>query len=92
VYFKNQQKYLGEINGHVEEMYSGHIVVKVFNGKTASLQKFNEINERLAESVKKSQFVSELMMPLTEFIGNLAYVFICVVSGYLALNGKVTIA
>ena len=91
VHFKNQQKYLGEINGHVEEMYSGHVVVKAFNGEIASLQKFTEINDKLAESAQKSQFLSGLMMPLTGFIGNLAYVFVCVVGGYLALNGKVTI-
>jgi len=91
VHFKNQQKYLGQINGHVEEMYAGHIVVKAFNGEAASIHTFNELNEKLAESARKSQFLSGLMMPLTGFVGNLAYVFVCVSGGYLALNGKVTI-
>lgn len=90
-HFKNQQKYLGEINGHVEEMYSGHLVVKAFNGEASSITKFNEINDKLAESALKSQFLSGLMMPLTGFVGNLAYVFVCVTGGYLALNGKVSI-
>lgn len=90
-HFKNQQKYLGEINGHVEEMFAGHLVVKAFNGESASIEKFNEINDKLAESALKSQFLSGLMMPLTGFVGNLAYVFVCVVGGYLALNGRITI-
>lgn len=89
--FKNQQKYLGEMNGHVEEMYTGHIIVKAFNKEMDSIATFNEINDKLYESAWKSQFLSGLMMPLVGFVGNLAYVFVCVVGGWLAIKGAVSI-
>ncbi|MEG2198946.1 MAG: ABC transporter ATP-binding protein [Anaerovorax sp.] len=90
-HFKNQQKSLGQINGHIEEMYTGHVIVKAFNGEETSIEAFEKINEELYESGWKSQFYSGLMMPMMNFVGNLAYVFVCVVGGYLAILGKVTI-
>ncbi|MBR0599093.1 ABC transporter ATP-binding protein [Sinanaerobacter chloroacetimidivorans] len=90
-HFKDQQRYLGELNGHIEEMYTGHVVVKAFNGEAASINTFRGINDKLCESAWKSQFLSGLMMPLMGFVGNLAYIFVCVVGGYLAVRGTVTI-
>lgn len=90
-HFKNQQKYLGEVNSHVEEMYTGHTIVKAFNQEEKSEALFDEYNEKLYESAWKSQFLSGLMMPLTNFVGNLAYVAVCILGGHLALNGTVTI-
>lgn len=89
-YFLGQQKYLGKINGHIEEIYSGHVVVKVYNGEEKATKTFNEINEKLYESAWKSQFLSGLMMPLMGFIGNFAYVTVCVVGGAMALDNKIT--
>lgn len=89
--FKDQQSALGDMNGHVEEMYTGHIIVKAFNKEEDSINTFNGINERLYESAWKSQFLSGMMMPLVGFVGNLAYVFVCVVGGLLALRGVVSI-
>ena len=90
-HFKNQQKYLGKVNGHVEEMFSGHEVVKAFNREEHSEAEFDEYNDKLYESAWKSQFLSGLMMPLTMLIGNMAYVMVCFLGGYLAINGKVSI-
>lgn len=90
-HFKNQQKFLGEVNGHVEEMYSGHDIVKAFNREEISEAEFDEYNDRLCEAAWKSQFLSGLMMPLTQFIGNLAYVMVCFLGGYLALKGRISI-
>lgn len=90
-HFKAQQKYLGEVNSHVEEMYTGHTIVKAFNREDASEEMFDKYNEKLYESAWKSQFLSGLMMPLTNFIGNLAYVAVCILGGHLALNGSITI-
>lgn len=90
-HFKNQQKYLGEVNSHVEEMYTGHTIVKAFNQEKASEEIFEEYNDKLYESAWKSQFMSGLMMPLTNFVGNLAYVVVCILGGWLALKGKVSI-
>ena len=90
-HFKAQQKYLGEVNSHVEEMYTGHTIVKAFNREDASEEVFDKYNEKLYESAWKSQFLSGLMMPLTNFIGNLAYVAVCILGGHLALNGSITI-
>ena len=90
-HFKNQQKYLGKVNGHVEEMFSGHEVVKAFNREEYSEAEFDEYNDKLYESAWKSQFLSGLMMPLTMLIGNMAYVMVCFLGGYLAINGKVSI-
>jgi ATP-binding cassette subfamily B protein len=90
-YFKSQQDSLGHINGHVEEMYGGHNVMKVFNGEKRSIAKFNEINNKLFDSAWKSQFLSGLMYPIMSFLGNLGYVGVAVLGGYLAIQGKVKI-
>ncbi len=90
-HFKNQQKYLGKVSGHVEEMFSGHEIVKAFNREEHSEAEFDEYNDKLYESAWKSQFLSGLMMPLTMLIGNMAYVMVCFLGGYLAINGRVSI-
>jgi ATP-binding cassette subfamily B multidrug efflux pump len=90
-YFKSQQDSLGHINGHVEEMYGGHNVMKVFNGKERSIAKFSKINQDLYGSAWKAQFLSGLMMPLMSFVGNISTVAISVLGGWLAVNGKINI-
>jgi len=90
-YFSGQQEYLGHVNGHVEEMYSNHIVVKAFNGEEESLHEFNGMNDQLYSSAWKSQFLSGMMMPVMQFIGNLGYVAICILGGYLTINGSLTV-
>ncbi|NLD19435.1 MAG: ABC transporter ATP-binding protein [Clostridiales bacterium] len=90
-HFRNQQKYLGNVNGHVEEMYTGHDIVKAFNREEESERTFDEFNDKLCESAWKSQFISGMMMPITTFIGNLAYVAVCLLGGYLAIHGRVSI-
>jgi ATP-binding cassette subfamily B protein len=90
-YFKRQQDYLGHINGHIEEMYGGHIVVKVFNGEENSTKQFNEINTTLYDSAWKSQFFSGLMMPVMNFIGNLGYVAVTILGAYLAFRNLITV-
>ena len=88
-YFIRQQKDLGAVNGHVEEIYSGHNVVKVYNGGKEAGRIFDEVNDRLYDSGWKSQFMSGLMMPIMMFIGNLGYVAVCVVGAVLAMNGTI---
>jgi len=88
-YFVRQQKDLGAVNGHVEEVYSGHNVVKVYNGGKEAGRFFGEVNDRLYDSGWKSQFISGLMMPLMMFIGNFGYVAVCVVGAVLAMNGTI---
>lgn len=90
-YFKDQQRYLGDANGHVEEMYTGHQVVKAFNGEEAAIKEFDEINENLCESAWKSQFLSGLMQPISNLFGNIAYVLVCILGGIFAINGRVSI-
>ena len=90
-YFKNQQAFLGSVNGHVEEMYTGHDIIKAFNREDESEKVFNEYNDKLYESAWKSQFLSSLMMPLTGFIGNLSYVAVCLLGGFLAIKGTISI-
>ena len=90
-HFAAQQEYLGHVNGHVEEMYSSHIVVKAFNGEERSSKTFEKYNDTLFKSAWKSQFLSGLMMPIMQFIGNLGYVAICILGGYLAINGVISI-
>ena len=90
-YFKKQQAYIGQVNGHVEEMFGGHIVVTAFNREQDSIEKFNEINERLYEASWKSQFLSGMMMPLMNFVSNLGYVGICILGGFLSLRGSITV-
>ena len=90
-FFKQQQDYLGHVNGHVEEMYGGHIVMKAFNGEEESIQKLDESNNKLYEAAWKSQFLSGLMMPIMTFIGNLGYVAVAILGGYLAIKGTITV-
>jgi len=90
-YFKQQQDYLGHVNGHVEEMYGGHIVMKAFNGEAESIQKFDQSNNTLYDAAWKSQFLSGLMMPIMMFIGNLGYVAVAILGGYLAVRSVITV-
>ena len=89
-HFTAQQQELGNINGHIEEIYSNHNVVKVYNGSNNAKKVFEDINEKLFSSAWKSQFLSGLMMPLMGFIGNFGYVAVCVVGAALALNGTIS--
>ena len=89
-YFTVQQKGLGDVNGHIEEIYSGHNIVKVYNGSKEAKKVFESINGTLYESGWKSQFLSGLMMPLMMFIGNFSYVAVCAVGAALAMNGAIT--
>ena len=90
-YFAHQQAALGDVNGHIEEMYGGHNVVKAFNGEAASVEQFNEYNDNLYESAWKSQYFSGLMQPITGFVGNVGYVAVCLLGGVLAGGGSITI-
>jgi ATP-binding cassette subfamily B multidrug efflux pump len=90
-YFTQQQEYLGHINGHVEEMFGGHLVMKAFNGEAESVEKFEGFNDTLYNSAWKSQFLSGLMMPIMRFIGNLGYVGISILGGYLAIQKAITV-
>jgi ATP-binding cassette subfamily B multidrug efflux pump len=90
-YFITQQKTLGQINGHVEEMFSGHTVMKAFNGEERSIKKFSGINNELYKSAWKAQFYSGLLMPIMMFVGNLSYVGVAVLGGWLAINGRIRI-
>lgn len=90
-YFRDQQKYLGDVNGQVEEVYSGHNVVKAFNGEKDAMEDFSEVNDTLYKSAWKSQFLSGLMMPIMTFIGNLGYVVISILGGWLAINGSIKV-
>lgn len=89
-YFLSQQNELGKINGHIEEIYTGHNVVNVYNGTKKAQAEFEAINSRLYNSAWKSQFLSGLMMPIMGFIGNFGYVAVCVVGALLVINGKIT--
>jgi ATP-binding cassette subfamily B protein len=91
VFFKRQQDYLGHINGHVEEMYGSHLVVKAFNGEAKSVAQFDEINTVLYDSAWKSQFLTGLLFPIMNFVGNLGYVGICILGGYLAIKGTISL-
>lgn len=90
-FFQRQQEYLGHVNGHVEEMYGAHTVVSAFNGEEESIAQFETLNDRLYHAAWKSQFLSGMMMPLMNFAGNLGYVGICVLGGFLSLNGTITV-
>ena len=89
-HFSLQQKYLGKINGHVEEVYAGHTVVKAYNGEANAKEIFDRTNEELRDSGFKAQFLSGFMMPLMTFIGNFGYVAVCVVGAVLAMNGTIS--
>lgn len=91
VQFTRQQTELGELNGHIEEMYAGHQVMRVFNGQARSLAKFTTINNQLHVSAWKSQFLSGLMWPIMNFVGNLGYVGVAVLGGWLAINGRLQV-
>lgn len=88
-YFARQQRFLGDINGHIEETYAGHNVVKAYNAENKVKRTFNDINYKLYTSAWKSQFFSGLMMPLMSFVGNLGYVAVCVVGAVLLVNGNI---
>lgn len=88
-YFKQQQAYLGHINGHVEEMYGGHTVMKAFNGEERSIRQFDRLNNELYGTAWKSQFLSAMMQPLMTFVGNLGYVVVSILGGYLAVRGTI---
>ncbi len=90
-YYQKQQNYLGEANGQVEEMYGGHQVVQAFGREKETEAAFNEVNERLHTSAWKSQFLGGLMMPLMNFVGNLGYVLVCILGGWFALAGSITV-
>lgn len=90
-YFAAQQKEIGALNGHVEEMYTGHKIVKAFGHESDSIQEFKNINDRLYKAGWKAQFISGIIMPLMRFVSNIGYVIVCVVGGYLATQGKISI-
>lgn len=90
-HFKNQQEYLGNVNGQVEEVFSGHNVVRLFNGEKNVIEEFEKSNEKLYESAWKAQFLSGLMMPVMTFIGNLSYVAVAIIGGYFAIIGRITV-
>ena len=90
-YFKGQQKEIGNVNGHVEEMYAGHNIIKAFSKEKKSIDQFDEINERLYTVGWKAQFMSSIMMPLMNVVNNLSYVIVCVVGGIMVINGRIQI-
>ncbi len=90
-YFKKQQDYLGHVNGQVEEVYGGHTIVKAFGGEEKALEEFRKANNELYSSAWKSQFLSGLIHPIMNFIGNVGYVLVAILGGYLAIQGKITI-
>lgn len=90
-YFKEQQTFLGHVNGHVEEVYSGHNIMKAFNGEDAAVEEFNKLNDTLYNSAWKSQFLSGMMMPIMTFIGNLGYVMVSILGGYLAVKKTIEV-
>src|SRR5947209_20413233 len=88
-YFMQQQRALGELNGHVEEMYTGHKIVKAFGHEAESVAEFTQRNEKLYEASWRAQFVSGIIMPLMRFIGNIGYVFVAVFGGVLVTRGAI---
>ena len=90
-YFMDQQEYLGHVNGNVEETFSGHNIMKAFNREEETIKEFNKLNETLYKSAWKSQFLSGMMMPIMTFIGNLGYVLVTILGGWLAVVGKITV-
>ena len=89
-YFKAQQQNLGDINGQIEEVYTGHNVIKAYNAGARAVDEFEQMNTQLYTSAWKSQFLSGLMMPIMQFAGNFSYVMVCIVGGALAINGKIS--
>jgi ATP-binding cassette subfamily B protein len=90
-HFKTQQEYIGHMNGHIEEIYSGHNVVQVFNGEKDAIDKFKKLNEEVYDSAWKSQFLSGMMMPIMTFVGNIGYVLVCILGGYLAAKKTIDV-
>ena len=90
-HFKSQQEYLGHVNGQVEEVYGGHNIVKVFNGEERAIKEFDELNDTLYKSAWKSQFLSGMMMPIMTFIGNIGYVIVSIMGGYLAIRKTIEV-
>ncbi len=90
-YFSQQQAVLGEVNGHIEEMYGGHVVMKAYSGEAASVAKFSKLNLQLYSSAWKSQFLSGMMQPVMQFVGNVGYVVVCILGGYLAIRRAISV-
>ncbi len=90
-FFKEQQEYLGKVNGQVEEVYGGHNIVKAFNGEEDAIKEFNEFNDKLYSSAWKSQFLSGMMMPIMSFIGNIGYVMVSILGGWLAIRKTIEV-
>jgi len=90
-YFKSQQEYLGNVNGQVEELYGGHTVVQAFNGEEESIKEFNKINNKLYDSAWRSQFLSSIMQPIMMFVGNLSYVVVSILGGYLVIKNRIEV-
>jgi ATP-binding cassette subfamily B protein len=91
VYFRLQQEYLGHIEGHVEEMYGGHLILKAYNGEQGSIEHFETLNKTLFTSAWRSQFLSIMIMPITRFFGNLGYVAVAILGGYLTIQNRLSI-
>ena len=90
-FFAQQQEFLGNVNGQVEELYGGHLVVQAFNGQGDAIEKFDKTNEKLYQSAWKSQFLSGLMQPLMSFVGNLGYVLISILGGFLVIKNSIEV-
>ncbi|MBM6837105.1 ABC transporter ATP-binding protein, partial [Clostridium saudiense] len=90
-YFKDQQKFLGNVNGQVEEVYSGHNIMKAFNGEERAIKEFDELNNQLYNSAWKSQFLSGMMMPIMSFVGNLGYVLVSILGGWLTIKNRISV-
>nr|WP_257131795.1 ABC transporter ATP-binding protein [Bacillus sp. AFS017336] len=90
-HFINQQRFLGKVNGHVEEMLGNHVLVKAFSGEEESTKTFGQYNDELYKSAWRANFLSGLMIPITAFIGNIGYVAICILGGYFTANGSMTV-
>ena len=90
-YFRETWRYTGDVNGHIEEMFTNHRIVRIFGHEKQAIEEFRELNESLYETNRKAQFLSGLLGPLINFANNLGYVFICVLGGYLIMGGKQSI-
>ena len=90
-YFSRQQEYLGHLNGHVEEMYGGHLIMKAFNGEEKAVEEFERLNQQLYTSARKSQFLSGMMMPIMHLIGNLGYILVSILGGWLAVKRTIEV-
>ncbi len=91
VYFKKQQKYLGDMNGKIEEIFTGQNIVRGYNGEQFEINEFDKVNRKLYEAGWKSQFLSSIMMPIMNFVGNLGYVLVSILGGYLVINGRILV-